>query len=117
MISQLLFGECFVVLGKENDWFLVHLDFDHYEGWVHKSQVQVLPEETYQLVKQDNLHYLEDMVTFIEDHKGHLQLLSLGCSLPGYKNGLFGFEQLQFELDGNVVDDPFRGAAGEAGIR
>ena len=102
MISQVLFGECFIVLGKENGWLLVHLDFDHYEGWVHQSQVRLLDEEMYQQLTEDNLHYLEDMVTFIDDEKGHLQLLSLGSSLPGYKAGKFGFDNLQFTLDGTV---------------
>jgi cell wall-associated NlpC family hydrolase len=39
MVSQLLYGETYVVLKQEGDWFFIKMDFDGYEGWLSKSSV------------------------------------------------------------------------------
>lgn len=102
MISQLLFGELFLILGQKEDWFYIHLDYDHYEGWAHKNQLLLLPAETYERIASDNRHFLEEMVTYVQDQRGNLQLLSLGSSLPLFKANTFGFEDSIFELEGEV---------------
>ncbi len=44
MISQLLFGDYFTILEKENDWCLVEIALDQYQGYVHIHQIQQLSE-------------------------------------------------------------------------
>ncbi|MDB9882264.1 C40 family peptidase [Bacteroidia bacterium] len=39
MVSQLLFGETYTILEKEDDWFLIKMDFDGYEGWLSDSSI------------------------------------------------------------------------------
>jgi len=42
MVSQVLFGETFRILEEEEQWTLISLDFDLYEGWVGKGSINVL---------------------------------------------------------------------------
>ena len=102
MISQLLFGETFIVLGQKKDWLYIYLDYDHYEGWVLRSQVQMIAQEIYAQVTKEEKHHLEEIVSYVQDAKGNLQLLTLGSRLPLFRSGRFGFEEHQFELDGEV---------------
>jgi cell wall-associated NlpC family hydrolase len=39
MISQLLFGECFSVLEKQEKWIKIRGTWDEYEGWIDPKQV------------------------------------------------------------------------------
>lgn len=39
MVSQLLFGETYTILDKNDKWVLVLSDFDQYEGWISLSQI------------------------------------------------------------------------------
>ena len=54
MVSQLLFGETFKVIESDNDWIKIILDFDFYEGWILKNQVQLLDEKTYNEITENN---------------------------------------------------------------
>jgi hypothetical protein len=40
MVSQLLFGETYTVLTRQEDWYRVTMDFDGYTGWLSKSSFQ-----------------------------------------------------------------------------
>jgi hypothetical protein len=45
MVSQLIFGEEFTMLGKEGAWLSISLDFDGTEGWVVKQGVKMKEAE------------------------------------------------------------------------
>lgn len=46
MVSQLLFGETYRVIGREGSWMQVVCDFDDYQGWLHENQfVEAKPTE------------------------------------------------------------------------
>jgi hypothetical protein len=44
MVSQLLFGETYTVLEQEEDWFLIRMDYDGYEGWLSDSSVFLMEQ-------------------------------------------------------------------------
>ena len=37
MVSQVLFGEIYSVLEQKDDWMLIELDFDSYQGWIDRK--------------------------------------------------------------------------------
>ena len=49
MINQILFGETFKILKKNDNWSYIRLDHDSYEGWIDNKQ--------YQNIKSKNTHY------------------------------------------------------------
>ncbi len=51
MTSQLLFGECCIVLEFGNDnWIKIKCRYDDYEGWCILSHVVEIGEENYQKI-------------------------------------------------------------------
>jgi SH3-like domain-containing protein len=39
MVSQLLFGETYVILEQHEEWSLVQMDYDDYKGWLSKTSI------------------------------------------------------------------------------
>ena len=105
MVSQILFGETFQVLISEGDWIKIHLDYDFYEGWVLKKQVSELTETSYNRISANNNTCSDEMVTFIQDKHDQLQILTLGASLPEFKNGQFSIADNTYEFDGDVISE------------
>lgn len=42
MVSQLLFGETYLIIEQLEEWSLIRMDFDGYEGWVSKSSINLI---------------------------------------------------------------------------
>ena len=47
-ITQLLYGECFIVLKVEDIWAYIQIRHDGYRGWILLKQITFLEEETYE---------------------------------------------------------------------
>jgi len=52
MISQLLFGELFVVLDKNGSWSKIHNMSDDYQGWCTTKMLQLLPLPFFETLKR-----------------------------------------------------------------
>lgn len=102
MISQLLFGETFHILEERDQWYLIYADFDHYEGWVLKIQVTLLPDEAYEQIKADNSHYSREMISLVGNSPEKMQIITLGATLPCYSRGLFSLGAESMEFEGEV---------------
>ena len=37
MVTQILFGELYRIMGKEDHWLRVNLAYDNYEGWIDRK--------------------------------------------------------------------------------
>ncbi|MEX2590352.1 MAG: SH3 domain-containing protein, partial [Chitinophagales bacterium] len=57
MVNQLLFGETFKVLLKENNWVKIQLDWDKYEGWIDAKQFLPLNANQHKKFKDSSLSY------------------------------------------------------------
>jgi len=106
MISQLLFGETFHILEERDQWFLIYADFDHYEGWVLKIQVTLLPHEAYKQIKADKSHYSREMISLVGKLPEKMQIITLGATLPGYCGGSFSLGAESLEFEGEINANP-----------
>ena len=102
MVSQILFGETFTITDSENKWVKIILDFDQYEGWVHINQINSLDENEYDKIKNNNSYTLNDLITFVSDQNNNLQTISLGASLPFFKDNTFQIIDQKYDLEGVV---------------
>jgi hypothetical protein len=102
MVSQILFGETFTITDSENKWVKIILDFDQYEGWVHINQINSLNENEYDKIKNNNSYTLNDLITFVSDQNNNLQTISLGASLPFFKDNTFQIIDQKYDLEGVV---------------
>lgn len=67
LVTQLLFGESYVVLERQGEWLHVRLDYDNYEGWLHEQQHTEVAED-----------YLASNTQFLVDLSMHNFLLKVG---------------------------------------
>jgi hypothetical protein len=47
MVSQLLFGELYSIVGSENSWVQIRSEYDSYEGWISKNVSVPLEEKEF----------------------------------------------------------------------
>ena len=102
MVSQLLFGETFKIIESNNPWIKIISDFDFYQGWVHINQILLLGQENYDRIIENNITISKELITYISDQQDNLQILSLGASLPLFKNNTFRLSKDHFEFEGNT---------------
>jgi len=70
MVSQLLFGETFEVLDRQDGYLFVRSAHDAYEGWINEKQQEVISQTDYALLGAEEQH--------IADLSTHAMLLKLG---------------------------------------
>ena len=80
MVSQLLFGDTFVVKQKGDKWSLIVMDYDGYEGWIDTKQIYFIQEQDYNQVKAWDIRPASLVTSAVVD--GMELLLPMGCSLP-----------------------------------
>ncbi len=51
LVTQILFGETFVILEKDNKWAKIKMDFDGYEGWIDAKLIFPVAATEYELWK------------------------------------------------------------------
>lgn len=84
LTSQLLFGECFEILDQKNEWLLIKLAHDGYEGWVDSNQITEIPSDTYNSINSHTQQITDLSTHAILMKLGHDEMLHLlpGSTLP-----------------------------------
>lgn len=104
MVSQVLFGEHFIVLEKQKDWSKIQLHFDTYEGYIDTKQFEEISEDLYNRLSEENKNYSGELIDFITDDKHQLTTIPIGASLPFYNNGLFNINKTTYNFQGSVFN-------------
>lgn len=106
MVTQLLFGEHFVILKEEKDWYNIKNIYDGYESWIEKKQCALISEDTcYEINTPQALSLdLVHPVRCISDN--NLLPIVLGSTLPLINERLFFIEELQYEFTGSYTEMP-----------
>ena len=86
MVSQVLFGEDFLILEKEKKWSKIRLSFDGYEGYIDNKQYLQIDEETFDKLADSANYYSSEIIDFVTNKKKHLSTIDIGSRLPFYKN-------------------------------
>jgi cell wall-associated NlpC family hydrolase len=63
--SQLLYGEFFKVLKRNNNWSLIRASLDNYEGWINNKQYQLIKEEQFETLEKTPKIFAADLVDFV----------------------------------------------------
>jgi gamma-D-glutamyl-L-lysine dipeptidyl-peptidase len=81
IVSQVLFGEHFEILEKDNQWSKIKLHYDNYEGWIDSKQYQILSKENYDTLCKEAIILNSDLVEYISAPNNILIPITLGASL------------------------------------
>lgn len=97
IVSQVLFGEHFEVLEKQNQWTKIKLQFDNYEGWVDSKQYQIISEKSYSDLSKDAIILNADLVEYVTNSKNMFIPIPLGASLSFLNHAEINTEGFEFE--------------------
>ena len=88
MVSQLLFGEVFEVLGASEDgkWLFIRLHSDQYEGWIDSLQATPL-QENYYTAHIAQPHPVCSSPCALLRLDQQVLYITAGATLPFYENG------------------------------
>lgn len=98
-VSQMLFGETFKLLEKQEQWLRVETEKDQYQGWIQAIQSVLLTDTDYQLYKQKPVRLTHDPVTIIRrKDQNSMLFLPAGSCLPGLDDQNFSINHIDYEL-------------------
>jgi gamma-D-glutamyl-L-lysine dipeptidyl-peptidase len=94
MVTQLLFGEHYTVLGtsQNRQWVKIQNYFDGYEGWLSSNQHHQISPEYFEQVNNSDYKIALDISTIILFKNHHIQIL-MGSILPISTHELFRMEE------------------------
>ncbi len=79
-VSQLLYGECFLVINSQQNWVQIQNRHDGYRGWILAEQATILPQDLYETYGRCN-QFSSELVSFVEFPNGLRQPILLGSPL------------------------------------
>lgn len=105
MVTQVLFGELYRIIGKKDHWLRVQLAYDNYEGWIDQKQSFHLEEEEFlRLFNVDTPSSLDLVQLLSNETRKSITPIPLGSSLPGISDQKFSVADELFSFEGLVAD-------------
>lgn len=112
MVSQLLFGELFSIIGQEGSWLQVQCDFDAYTGWIDIKQCRPVSDAFAEIFKSTRSPFSYDLVQMVFNETKKIAIpIVLGSTLPTMKNQKFSIDEdeYSYEGEGYEVNNATRG--------
>jgi gamma-D-glutamyl-L-lysine dipeptidyl-peptidase len=104
MVTQLLFGEHYTVLELGEEWLFIKTAFDDYECWINSKQHTRIQESTFKQLEKQDLIYSNELVQVIHNKTSDNNFpLSIGATLPFYKEHQLNFEDFNYSFEGNTA--------------
>jgi len=97
IVSQVLFGEHFEILEKQNQWAKIKLQYDDYEGWVDSKQYQPISEKSFLSLSKDAIILNSDLVEYVTSPANLLLPIPLGASLSFLNHSEINTDNFEFE--------------------
>ncbi|MBL7904994.1 MAG: C40 family peptidase [Bacteroidales bacterium] len=88
MVNQLLFGDLLEVLEVSGNWIRIRTWHDAYEGWCDRKQIQLLTDETIEILKGSSLQVVTDITATLSTKGRPSIIVAAGSSLFSLSNGL-----------------------------
>lgn len=60
MVTQILCGETYEILEIQDNWSLIRIFYDKYEGWINNKMISDLSEDRFHFINQQNSYVLKD---------------------------------------------------------
>ncbi|MCF8256838.1 MAG: C40 family peptidase [Flavobacteriales bacterium] len=107
MVTQLLFGESFQIIGRQGNWRKVRNGLDGYESWIDVKQFVALEESAYNTFAGHRQVCASDLVQIVtNDVSGAMMPIVAGSSLPNYHQGHIAFGSEAYTFDGEINHPP-----------
>lgn len=97
MISQLLFGETFLIMEETKIWTKIQTTFDQVIAWVDSSQIVSISADDYDQLSNVNQKFSTEIVAYVSNHKHILTIIAHGASLNVLDFSSINKEKMVFE--------------------
>ena len=104
LVSQVVFGEHFKVLEMRKEWSKIRLAFDKYEGWIDNKQYLAITKEYYSDLDKQQPVLAGNLVDYITDSADVLSLITLGATLPNFKDTALSIGASHYQYEGAHVE-------------
>ena len=81
LVSQLLYGEAFMIIDQRKDWYKIRLLWDSYEGWITQHQATLIEEAQYETIQQKDFSCTQNLIDFVHLNKEEIFPVPLGSDL------------------------------------
>ena len=65
MVSQLLYGDCFRVIGGGEEWYHITSLLDDYSGWIDHKQGKIIPRNEAEKIGINSPAYTTELIDYI----------------------------------------------------
>jgi gamma-D-glutamyl-L-lysine dipeptidyl-peptidase len=104
MVTQLLFGEQYTVIESGDDWAKITMAYDNYTCWISIKQHYKITESTFHQLQKQPTTYLNELIHLVHDKSNNASFpITLGASLPFYKNKVATIGSYEFECTGSIL--------------
>lgn len=87
MVSQILFGEHFIIEEENGNWIKIHNVSDSYEGWIDYKTATVISEEEFNHINENIPSFVKTPFTQIyKEGKADPIRVSIGSIIPFYND-------------------------------
>ena len=99
MVTQLLFGETYIITEEQEDWIFIHTTFDNYPCWISRKQHQYLSDKEFNQFTNSTLNTeLVQVITCAGNNS--VFPITIGASLPQYHHGKLSIAHQDYLFDG-----------------
>ncbi|MCT4614373.1 MAG: C40 family peptidase [Marinifilaceae bacterium] len=82
LVSQLLFGELYIIDKIVDNWAKIQVEHDAYVGWVDKKMLNVVSEEDYKCLLDSPYCRLDERFAILINENNQELLISMGSRIP-----------------------------------
>ena len=102
MTSQLLYGEHFTTLSRNDEWLFISCSHDEHEGWIHNNQIIFISDTVFKKQTKHPPTYAFDLVSPAISNHEHIPII-LGSTLPNFDGLSFQFNDKKIIYNGQVL--------------
>lgn len=103
MVTQLLFGELYVILDSVGDWVHIRIIFDNYEGWISTSSLIEISEKEFKRLQDLPCRVATEVVQLIENRSRQYYFpILIGSSFHGLEDNTFSAGNWEYFFEGDT---------------
>ena len=110
LVTQLLFGECYELVDRQDNWLCVQLATDGYRGWIDHKQHTPVSAAYYQEWQAATHPRVSDLVQIVRNAEIHIPI-GIGSYLPFFDGAAIRIGDERFRFDGRASETSGRATA------
>lgn len=103
IFTQLLFGDAFEILERQEKWARIRTSYENYEGWIDPKQLTPISELEYRQWPNQRWIVGLDRLPKVIKSNGEEVFLVPGCTLPNFKDQHLEFGGEHYDFVGEAI--------------